>query len=198
LGRITPAITSISDKEKKRHEEVGTLSKVDTATGSSQIFSKQITESVTADEEEFHSLPRGDEVLHLKYERAGKLVKLVDDNITIDVEFDTISSERSLEKRFGGYGPKFSIIKRLSLALSGQEVEIPTKAYSDLANINFDLPEAFFLSRTGENYYISIGGADAAESYAAIFMIQGHKLVRREVWWREGPEEETKGRIEFD
>ncbi|MGH7450035.1 MAG: hypothetical protein ACRENG_01685 [bacterium] len=39
---------------------------------------------------------------------------------------------------------------------------------------NFDLPEAFFLSRTGENYYISIGGIDAAKSYAAIFMIHGN------------------------
>lgn len=194
-------------KEQKRHEEVDTLSKVDTVAGSSQILSQQITESVTGDggqfyfipfegSEEFLSLPSGDEVLRLKYERAGKLVKLVDSDLTIDVEFDSISSEGTWGL-FGQYGPEFSIIKRLSFAINGQEVEIPTNAYSDLANINYDRPDEFFLSRTGENYFIFIGGAGAGERYAAIFMIQGHKLVRREVWWGIGGEA-TTGRIEFN
>lgn len=124
-------------------------------------------------------------------------MKLVNSDLTIEVEFDSISSEGGWGGGFGGYGSEFSIIKRLSFAIHGQEVEIPTNAYSDLANINYDRPDEFFLSRTGKNYFMSIGGADAGERYAAIFMIQGHKLVRREVWWSIGGEAES-GRIEFN
>ncbi len=196
-------------KEQKRHEEVDTLSNADTVAGSSQILSQQITESITGDRaqffsvpfegsEEFLSPPSGDEVLQLKYERAGKLVTLVDNDLTIEVEFDSISSEETWVGRFGIFSTEFSIIKRLSFAIHGQEVEIPIIAYSDLANINYDRPDQFFLSRTGENYFMSIGGgAYAGESYAAIFIIQGHNLVRREVWSPIGGEA-TSGRIEFE
>jgi hypothetical protein len=95
------------------------------------------------------------------------------------VEANLVLFDKSIHKQryFGRDGgiPSF-VCSTFSIALNGQQIDIPKKAYSDLGEITSVGPP---LDHENDTWIITIRGGDAGGSYEAELIFSDRKLLER-------------------
>jgi hypothetical protein len=76
-------------------------------------------------------------------------------------------------------------VLEVSLILDGKPVHIPEAAYVDLIDLRSGTRPVWI---HGSHFLLYLEGADAGESYRVRFMIENHRIVKREIWPGEFPE----------
>lgn len=74
----------------------------------------------------------------------------------------------------------------MRLKINGKPIDIPVAAFADL--IDLRIGNNTLLWERGTEQIIHLEGSDAAEAYEVRFVIRGNRVVEREVWAGEMPE----------
>jgi hypothetical protein len=79
-------------------------------------------------------------------------------------------------------------IKRISLTINGKNVSFPPAAYADLVQARLYLG-GYCIREDGDKNILMLSGGDAGTGWIAKFTILNNKVIRREMWYGECPED---------
>jgi hypothetical protein len=71
------------------------------------------------------------------------------------------------------------VVETLSLRLNGDAINLPDKSHYDLADLM--LPTGVYVTSRGQSFVLHIKGGDGVTAYEARLIVEGQRLVAREL-----------------